>query len=101
MTSANGTPVGSPRLPSAAFPRGARGALPPGQGARAVRTARRRRPAWMAVLLAAPLRLPRGRPRPAATAAPPGERGATALAAVRPPRLPDAPQELLPAAEAQ
>jgi hypothetical protein len=55
-------------------------------------TARRRRPAWMAALLAAPLLLASGTAIAASQAAS-GE-------AVRQPRLPDAPMELLPPATA-
>lgn len=80
MTSANGTPVGNPRRPSAVFPRGARGALPPGPEARAAPAARAFRGTLMAVALAAPIAFP-------------GLAGAQPAAG---PRLPDAPQELLP-----
>lgn len=122
MTSANGQPVGNSRRPSAAFPRLARGALPQGPGPRAARAVRTFGLALLAAALAAPPALAAksspgtpsqasakrdvvrsGKPgvqrakakRPAVRHAHRGKTKASRVARV--PRLPDAPQELLPA----
>lgn len=120
MTSANGQPVGDPRRPSAAFPRESRGALPPGPGPRPAAAARVFSLALLATALAAPTAFAakrdqstsfQGRSGPVASKRVPGQAGkpapqrtatkrhpvhrAARLATV--PRLPDAPQELLPA----
>lgn len=123
MTSANGQPVGDPRRPSAAFPREPRGALPPGPGPRAATAARVFSLALLAAALAAPPALAaKHGPAPAGQAAvkrdatragkPVAQRakskryharqasrhgGSRAARLQRGPRLPDAPQELLPA----
>ncbi len=86
MTSANGRPVGNLRPPSAAFPRIARGVLPPRQTTRTALAVR----ALCAFLLPALAGFP-------ALAA--DHRASPRQAAARSqPVLPDAPQELLPPA---
>ncbi len=116
MTSANGTPVGNSRRPSAAFPRLARGALPPGPEARAAPASRAFRGILMALALAGPMAAFPGsggaQPavsdnaeagREAGPAAVPAKPSRPAAAHARHrraagPRLRDAPQELLPPA---
>ena len=85
MTSANGTPAGNSRRPSAAFPRGVRGALPSGEN-RMAGALRRGSIALALLLVAAPLATASAR-----SSHRPAGRGETAE-----PRLPDAPQELIP-----
>jgi hypothetical protein len=97
MTSANGTPAGNFRRPSAAFPRIARGALPSGQTARTAMAAR----AFRVLLLAATCTVPLALTSVPAlagnttTARQPAEASREARPASGP-RLPDASQELLP-----
>ena len=92
MTSANGTPAGNFRRPSAVFPRIARGALPSGDTTCTAMAAR----AFFAGLLATGLLLSALSGK--AAAAPQDSAATRRPAASAPaPRLPDAPMELLPA----
>ena len=116
MTSANGQPAGNSRRPSAAFPRFSWGALPSGDITRTATAARAFRHILMVAGLAGAILLPAGigltgtaeaamqdssRAERAARPAVPAMAGQPLLHRVSAggaPRLPDAPQELLPAA---